>query len=73
MTLDDILRRNALRFPRQAAVLADGCSRSWAELDARVDRLAHGLLASGLGTGDRIAEYLASRGLVEGADFILAA
>lgn len=25
------------------------------------------------GTGDRIAEYLASRGLVEGADFILAA
>ncbi|MFO1375674.1 MAG: long-chain-fatty-acid--CoA ligase [Steroidobacteraceae bacterium] len=55
MTLDDILRRNALRFPRQAAVLADGCSRSWAELDARVDRLAHGLLASGLGTGDRIA------------------
>ena len=25
------------------------------------------------GTGDRIAEFLASRGLVEGADFVLAA
>lgn len=55
MTLDDILRRNALRFPRKAAVVAEGRRCGWAELDGRVDRLANGLLASGLSTGDRIA------------------
>lgn len=55
MTLDDILRRNALRFPRKAAVVAGSRRCSWAELDGRVDRLANGWLASGLSTGDRIA------------------
>jgi acyl-CoA synthetase (AMP-forming)/AMP-acid ligase II len=55
VTLDDILRRNALRFPRKAALVADDRVLSWAALDLRVNRLANGLLAAGLGPGDRVA------------------
>lgn len=55
MTLDGILRRNALRFPRRAAVVADDRARTWADLDARVDRLSNGLLAAGLAAGERVA------------------
>jgi acyl-CoA synthetase (AMP-forming)/AMP-acid ligase II len=53
--LDEIPRRNALRFPRKAALVADDRVLSWAALDLRVNRLANALLAAGLGTGDRVA------------------
>ena len=55
MTLDLIVARNARRFPHKAALVGTGGSRSWLEVDQRVNRLANALLASGLGSGDRVA------------------
>jgi len=58
MTLDEIVRRNALRFPDKRALQADGLCRTWKDLDARVDRVANALLCSGLRKGDRVALLL---------------
>lgn len=58
MTLDEIVRRNALRFPRRCALAAGDRELGWAELDARVDRLAAALAARGLVPGDRVAILL---------------
>ena len=57
-TLDDIARRNALRFPDKPALVCDGAVLSWAELDRRVTRLANALPAAGLQRGDRVAVLL---------------
>ena len=54
----DWVAHHALTKPNAPALinLDDGLSRTWAELDARVGRLAHGLLNEwGLSRGDRIA------------------
>ena len=58
-SLDTLLKANAAMYAhREAAV--DGAQRlSWAELDRRVERLAHWLLARGIGPGDRVAVLLA--------------
>lgn len=58
MTLDRIVRRNALRFPAKTALRTDTGSISWLELDRRVDRVAHALRARGLVDGDRVAMLL---------------
>ncbi len=58
MTLDRIVRRNALRFPAKTALRTDTGSISWLELDRRVDRVAHALRARGLVAGDRVALLL---------------
>ena len=58
MTLDDIVRRNSLRFPTKPALVCDGAERSWAELDRRVNKLGNALLQSGLHCGDRVAVLL---------------
>ncbi|MEZ5501027.1 MAG: long-chain fatty acid--CoA ligase [Steroidobacteraceae bacterium] len=58
MTLDDIPRRNALRFPHRPALRMGDRSATWAELDARVDRLAGAMRAQGLRQGDRVAVLL---------------
>ena len=58
MTLDDIVRRNSLRFPTKPALVCDGAERSWAELDRRVNKLGNALLQSGLRCGDRVAVLL---------------
>ncbi len=60
MTLDEIVRRNALRFPDKPALQSDSARYSWKELDARVDRVANALLATGLGKGDRVALLLSN-------------
>jgi long-chain acyl-CoA synthetase len=57
-TLDLIVRRNALRFPDKRALVMNGVARSWRDVDARVDQLAHALRAQGLGVGDRAAILL---------------
>lgn len=58
MTLDEIVRRNALRFPgKRALQFGDRCY-SWKELDTRVDRLANALLRTGMVKGDRVALLL---------------
>jgi acyl-CoA synthetase (AMP-forming)/AMP-acid ligase II len=61
MTLDEIVRRNALRFPARPALVCESNSLTWAELDARVNRLAHAFLAAGLCRGDRVAALMGNR------------
>jgi fatty-acyl-CoA synthase len=55
LTLGEALRASAARNSRHEAIV-DGERRiSYAELDSRVDRLAHGLRARGLATGHVVA------------------
>lgn len=58
MTLDDIVRLNARRFPARAAVLMAPVSRTWRELDGRVSRVANAFIGAGLRPGDRVAVLL---------------
>lgn len=59
-TLDQIARRNALRFPDKPALIMGERSITWQELDRRVDRIASALLARGLKRGDMVAVLLAN-------------
>ncbi|MEV6522217.1 (2,3-dihydroxybenzoyl)adenylate synthase [Longispora sp. NPDC051575] len=57
-TLGDFLRARAARFGARTAVV-DGARRtSYAELDARADRLAAGLVRFGIARGDRVVVQL---------------
>ena len=58
MTLDDIVRRNGLRFPEKPALVCNGAGCSWAELDRRVNKLGNAFLNAGLQGGDRVAVLL---------------
>src|SRR5689334_1820104 len=55
MTMSDQLGRWARTTPDTWAVRFEGAGRTYAELDARVTRLARVLRERGVGTGDRIA------------------
>ena len=55
MTMSDQLARWSRTTPDAAALRFDGSGRSYAELDARVTRLARALADRGVGVGDRIA------------------
>ncbi|MEV7595974.1 (2,3-dihydroxybenzoyl)adenylate synthase [Kitasatospora sp. NPDC089797] len=56
--LDAMIRRHAATAPDRIAVTEGDRHWSYAELDARADRLAAGLLARGLRKGDRIVLQL---------------
>jgi len=58
LNLAFMLHESARSHPRKAALLFDGGSVSYAELDAASDRLAAGLLAHGLRPGDPVALQL---------------
>lgn len=60
MTLDEIVRRNALRFPAKPALLSGTTALSWSELNGRVNRLANAFVDRGLAAGDRIAVLLSN-------------
>src|SRR5690606_959680 len=52
----DWVRLSAQRYAdRSALVFGDGSSRTFAELNARVNRLAHSLTGAGVSKGSRIA------------------
>ncbi len=55
-TIGESLRRTAARFPERDALIVrhQDVRLTYAELDAQVDRLARGLIAAGLRTGDRV-------------------
>jgi fatty-acyl-CoA synthase len=54
-TLGDILRRTAQRLPDKTAVICGNTQWSYAQFDALVSRLALGLLAVGIQSGDHVA------------------
>jgi long-chain acyl-CoA synthetase len=56
--LADLVRQAARRSPDKPALLFRGAATPWRDLDARVDRVAAGLLARGLEPGDRVALQL---------------
>lgn len=55
VTLGLTLFRNARRVPHRTALVGPAGRRSYAELDARVNRTANALAAAGLRKGDRLA------------------
>ncbi|MFD5778908.1 long-chain-fatty-acid--CoA ligase [Streptomyces sp. NPDC126933] len=54
-TLGETARRNATRFPEKEAVVCDGRSLTYGQLDAESDRTACALGVAGLGKGARVA------------------
>ena len=56
--LADLVRQAAERAGDKAALVFRDTTTTWAELDARVDRAAAGLLSLGLVAGDRVAVQL---------------
>ena len=64
-SVDTMLRANAVRHAGRDAVVDPTVRLSWAELDARVERLAMTLLARGIGPDDRVALLL-----IDGAAFL---
>jgi acyl-CoA synthetase (AMP-forming)/AMP-acid ligase II len=55
ITLGELLRAAARRTPDRVGFVVGDVSRTMAELDRRVDRLAQALIARGVELGDRIA------------------
>lgn len=54
MNLSHLLKQAARRFPDAIGFVHGPREVTWAQMDARVDAMAAGLLAGGLGRGDRI-------------------
>ena len=54
-TLGDLPRRTATRLPEKTAIRCGNVGWSYAELDRICNRLSHGLMAQGIGVGDRVA------------------
>ena len=55
MLTGEMLRRSAYRFPDKPAILWNGTSLSYRDLDARANQLAHALLGLGLKPGAKVA------------------
>ena len=53
--IGDLSRLNAGRYPDKVALTMDGASMTYAELEARSNRLAHGLIGLGALPGERVA------------------
>ena len=58
ITVDDLLRRSAEKYPDRDALVFFGARTTFAELDAAVDRFANHLRGLGLGPGDRVSLHL---------------
>lgn len=54
MNLSHVLRQAARRFPQAIGFVHGAQETTWAQMDARVDAMAAGLLARGIGKGDRV-------------------
>ena len=67
-TIGEDLRRTAARHPDRDALVVrhQGVRLTYAELDALVDRVARGLLAAGIGRGDRVGIWAPN-----GAEWVL--
>lgn len=58
MTIDQLLVGNVRRIPEREALVFGERRLTWGELNSSVNRLAAGLLASGVKTGDRVCFVL---------------
>jgi acyl-CoA synthetase (AMP-forming)/AMP-acid ligase II len=58
LTLPELLRRRARTAPHATALCLDGETRSYAELDARADRLAAALARREVAPGDTVAVWM---------------
>lgn len=54
-SLGDVLRRTAQRMPAKPAIVFDGTTWTYAELDAICNRVANAFIARGVQPGDRVA------------------
>jgi acyl-CoA synthetase (AMP-forming)/AMP-acid ligase II len=61
LLMGDGLRRNAWKFPLKIAARDKFRQTTYAELNARVNRLARGLLAIGVKRGDGVALSVGNR------------
>ena len=59
--LVDLVVAAAADAPQRAALVADGSTMTWAELDEEVGRVAHGLASAGVVAGHRVALAMANR------------
>lgn len=55
MSVGDILRRSATKFPNKSCIVFEDARYTYKELNFRVNRLANRLLQMGLKRGDRVA------------------
>ncbi len=58
MQVESFLELSAARSPEKTALVCNGGSFNYAQLEARANRLAAGLTAGGVQRGDRVAIYL---------------
>ncbi|PSJ62776.1 class I adenylate-forming enzyme family protein [Pseudaminobacter soli (ex Li et al. 2025)] len=58
MRVETFLRQSAATGPDRIAIVADGARLSYAELDAKSDRLAAALAAEGVSRGDRVVVFM---------------
>jgi len=58
-TLSQVLRETTERFPKRNAILdPNGVTLTYEELNAKVDRLARGMLECGVGKGDKVGLWM---------------
>jgi len=55
--LADLFEAAVDAYPEREYLVADGKRRTYAELEARANRLAHHLAAEGVGPGDHVGIY----------------
>lgn len=60
MTVASHVAHNAARFPGKTALIQEGRSLSYAELDAQSNRIANALIAYGVKPGERVAMLMGS-------------
>lgn len=58
LVIGDLLRQSARKFPDRLAITGDDISITYADMNIRVNKLANGLLASGLRKGDKLGILL---------------
>lgn len=58
MLLEEFLEQTAARVPDKVALICDGQRRTYREIEAEANRLAHALIARGVRRGDRVLVFL---------------